>query len=139
MYGNTEKMANKIARVLSEEGIECIRVFNASRTHVSYLINDIWRFKGLILGSCTYNLGLFPPMDGLIRALENKLMQNRILGIFGTYSWSGGGVKALSEFGERGSWDIVNPIVEAHYAPKASDIEQCTLLAKNMAKALKEG
>ena len=138
MYGNTEKMADKIARILSEEGIECIRVFNVSRTHVSYLINEIWRFKGLILGSCTYNLGLFPPMDSLIRALENKLMQNRVLGIFGTYSWSGGGVKALNEFGEKGNWELVNPVVEAHYSPKADDIEQCTLLAKNMAKALKE-
>ena len=137
MYGNTEKMTDKIARALSEEGIECIRVFNVSKTHVSYIINDIWRFKGLILGSCTYNLGLFPPMDNLIRALENKLMLNRVLGIFGTYSWSGGGVKALSEFGERGSWKIVNPIVEAHYSPKSEDIDQCTLLAKNMAHALK--
>ena len=138
MYGNTEKMADKIARVLSDEGIENIRVFNVSKTHISYIVNDIWRFKGLILGSCTYNLGLFPPMDSLIRTLGNKLMQNRVLGIFGSYSWSGGGVKALTEFGQEGNWKLLEPIVEAQYAPKPHDIEQCTLLAKNMAKEVKD-
>jgi flavorubredoxin len=138
MYGNTEKMADKVARVLSEEGIENIRVFNVSRTHISYIVNDIWRFKGLVLGSCTYNLGLFPPMGTLLHTLENKLMQNRVLGVFGTYSWSGGGVTALTEFGQRGNWKMIEPIVEAHYAPKPEDIEHCILLAQNMAKEVKE-
>lgn len=137
MYGNTEKMVDKIARVLSDEGIESIKVFNVSKVHISYIVNDIWRFKGLLLGSCTYNLGLFPPMDSLVRTLENKAMLNRVLGIFGTYSWSGGGVKALTEFGQRGKWKLVEPIVEAQYAPKPNDIEQCMLLAKNMAAEVK--
>jgi flavorubredoxin len=137
MYGNTEKMADTIARALSDEGIENIRVLNVSKVHISYIVNDIWRFKGLILGSCTYNLELFPPMGSLIRMLENKLMRNRVLGIFGSYSWSGGGVKALKKFAEKGNWTCVEPIIEAQYAPKANDIEQCTLLAQQMAKAIK--
>lgn len=137
MYGNTEKMADKIARVLSEEGIECIRVLNVSKVHVSYLINEIWRFSGAILGSCTYNMRLFPPMDTLVRALESRLMHNRLLGIFGSYSWSGGGVKALTEFGERSKWTLVPPVVEFQYSPKQDDMDQCTLLAQNMARQLK--
>ncbi|MBD3306691.1 MBL fold metallo-hydrolase [candidate division KSB3 bacterium] len=136
MYGNTERMTDKIARVLSEEGIENVRVFNASKTHISYIINDIWRFTGLILGSCTYNTGLFPPMDNLIRTLENKMMHNRVLGIFGSYSWSGGGVKALKAFGNKGKWHLIDPIVEAQYAPNPQDMEQCVQLAKNMAQEL---
>jgi flavorubredoxin len=137
MYGNTERMADKIARGLSDEGIECIRAFNVSKVHISYIINDIWRFKGVILGSCTYNTGLFPPMDNLVHALENRSMQNRVLGIFGSYSWSGGGVKALTEFGKKGKWKLVSPTIEVQYAPKEDDIEQCVLLAKNMAKEVK--
>lgn len=136
MYGNTERMADNIARVLAEQGIANIRMFNVSKTHVSYILNDIWRFKGLILGSCTYNLGLFPPMAALIHTLENKLMEHRALGIFGTYSWSGGGVSALTEFAKRGTWKMVEPVVEAHYAPKAKDLDQCVLLGQNMAAAV---
>lgn len=137
MYGNTERMADRIARDLAEAGIENTRVYNVSKTHISYIINDIWRFTGLILGSCTYNLGLFPPMDSLIRNLENKLMANRVLGIFGSYSWSGGGVKALKAFGEQGTWKLVEPIIEAQYAPQPDDMEQCRRLAQNMAKEVK--
>jgi flavorubredoxin len=139
MYGNTEKMADKISRVLADEGIESIRVFNVSKIHVSYVINDIWRFTGLILGSCTYNMGLFPPMDTLMRALENRAMHNRALGIFGSYSWSGGGVKALTEFGERSKWTLVPPVVEFQYSPKEPDIDQCVALAQNMARQLQNG
>lgn len=136
MYGNTEKMADTIARGLAEAGIENVRVFNVSKTHVSYIINDIWRFQGVVLGSCTYNLGLFPPMDSLIRHLENKLLTNRVLGIFGSYSWSGGGVKALKAFGEQSNWKVVEPIIEAQYAPHAEEMRQCAVLARNMANAM---
>lgn len=47
MYGNTAKMADFLARVISENGVKNVRVYDASKTHLSYIISDIWRFKGL--------------------------------------------------------------------------------------------
>ena len=60
MYGNTAVMAEATARVLAEEGISDIKLYDVSKTHVSYIINEIWKYRGLVLGSCTYNNGLFP-------------------------------------------------------------------------------
>ncbi len=62
MYGNTQKMMEAVAQGLVEEGVEKVRIHNISVTHLSFIIRDIWRFKGVILGSCTYNMELFPPM-----------------------------------------------------------------------------
>jgi flavorubredoxin len=136
MYGNTQVMAESIARSLAQEGVDTIRIHNISRSHLSFVLTDIWRFRGLILGSCTYNTKLFPLMDMLIRTLENDKLKNRVLGIFGSYSWSGGAVKALREFAERCLNEFIKPVIEAKYAPTDQDSEQLVQLGKNIAKAL---
>ena len=87
MYGNTEKMADHIARKLSEEGIKNIRIYDASKTHASYIISDIWKYNGLIIGSAAYNGGIFPPVGSLLDKLKSMYIKNRHLGIFGNSSW----------------------------------------------------
>lgn len=136
MYGNTQKMADAIARTLAEKGIKNIRIYDASKTHVSYIISDIWRFKGVILGSCAYNTGLFPAMETVIHKIENSQLKNRYLGIFGTSSWSGGGVNNLDSFGQRIKWERVGPCVEAKSSPKEKDFELCNEIAVQMADKL---
>jgi len=69
MYGNTQKMMEAVAAGLVKGGVEKIRVHNISTSHLSFIIRDIWRFKGLVLGSCTYNMELFPPMKQLVNAI----------------------------------------------------------------------
>ncbi len=138
MYGNTEKMAEIIARTLSEEGIKNIRVYDSSKTHSSYIINDIWKYKGVILGSSAYNGGIFTPMRALIRELEHIMPKNHLLAIFGSMSWGGGGVRTLEKFAETIKWDLVADSVEARHSAQHKDIEKLVELAKAMAAKLKE-
>ncbi len=51
MYGNTEQMAEAIAAELSAQGIKNIVMHNVSKTNPSYILADIFRYKGLIVGS----------------------------------------------------------------------------------------
>ncbi|SET11415.1 Flavorubredoxin [Natronincola peptidivorans] len=138
MYGNTQKMADFIARKLAEKGIKNIRIYDASKTHVSYIISDIWRFKGVILGSCAYNTGLFPAMETVLHKIENSQLKNRYLGIFGTASWSGGGVSNLNQFAERIKWEKLGESVEAKSSPKEEEFEKCQVIAEEMAIKLIE-
>ncbi|ACB84286.1 FprA family A-type flavoprotein [Natranaerobius thermophilus] len=138
MYGNTETMVDTICRRLAEKGIKNIKVYNISKTHVSYIINDIWRYQGLILGSCAYNSRIFPPMDYLLCFLENKNIKNRLLGLFGSYTWSGGAMKRLQEFQKNTKLELIEPSVEVKSAPKKKDHEDCIKMAENMAAKLKE-
>ena len=137
MYGNTEKMAETIARQLAEEGISDIKMYDASKTHHSYIINDIWKYKGLILASCSYNNGLFPPMATLVKVIEMNNIKNHILGICGSYSWSGGGVKMLKQFAETCDYDVIEHTVEVKCSPKKEDLESLSIIAKEMAKKLR--
>lgn len=138
MYGNTAQMADYIAHQVSMAGVQKIRVYDVSKTHMSYLINDIWRYKGVILGSCAYNMQMFPLMESLTRELEHMGVKNKNLGIFGTYSWNGGGVKNLKEFASRIGWHMVADPVEVHGRPTQEKIAGCDILAQAMAEAVKK-
>jgi len=138
MYGNTEKMADYVARKLAEEGIKNIRVMNTSLVHDSFIINEIWKYNGVILGSSTYNVGLFPPMESLIINLSHKGIKNRLFGVFGTYGWSGGGVKTIMEYIEKFKWNLVAEPIEAQLSPQQVNYDGLADMAKNMAAAIRD-
>ncbi|MEG1664035.1 MAG: FprA family A-type flavoprotein, partial [Mucinivorans sp.] len=104
MYGNTAQVADYIARRLSINGVREIKVHDVSKSHLSYLISDIWKYRGVILGSCAYNTNMFPMMDSLTRELEHMTVKNKVLGLFGSYSWNGGGVRNLQTFAQTIGW-----------------------------------
>jgi len=133
MYGNTEKMAEVIARQLSDKGVKNIRIYDASKTHASYIINDIFKYKGLIVGAPTYNQGLFPPVDALLNEIVDLRIKDHYLGIFGDYSWSGGAVSKLKVFAENMKWENVFEPVEEKSRLKTEKYDQCLRLADAMA------
>lgn len=137
MYGNTEIMAESIARKLAEEGITDIKLFDVSKTHKSYILNEIWEYEGLILGSCTYNNDLFPNMADLVNVLKMNKLENHVLGIFGSYSWSGGALKALKEYMEISKLPHIETFVETKSSPKKEDFEVLRKMAEEMAVMLK--
>ncbi|MDR2414282.1 MAG: FprA family A-type flavoprotein [Odoribacteraceae bacterium] len=136
MYGNTERMADEIARCLVENGIKKIRLHDSSKTHPSYIINDIFRFRGVILGSCAYNANIFPAMETLLHELEQIGVKNHLLGYFGDKSWSGGAINRFDRFAKNIDWEIVHPAHEAWGAPKTGDREACRNIARAMADKL---
>lgn len=138
MYGNTGKMVDITARKLAENGIKNIRIYDTSKTHMSYIISDIWKFKGVIMASPTYNGNLHPTMECLVSEIKHLNIKNHLFGVFGSYSWSGAAMKELVKFAQDIKWDIVNEPFEICGAYKESDIEKFANLATNMAEKIKE-
>ena len=136
MYGNTEMMAEAIARRLAERGVKNIKMFDVSKTHKSYILNEIWEYKALILGSCTYNNDLFPLMSDLVNVLKMNKLQNRVVAVFGSYSWSGGALKALKEFRDASAMDIIETTVETKSAPSKDDYIVLRQIADEVADKL---
>jgi len=137
MYGHTASMAEAVARGLARAGVAQVRVHNVSRTHGSFILSDVWRYRGLVLGSPTYNTSLFPPVDDLVRLLANLRLKDRAVGVFGTYGWSPGAVKALRQFVEAAKLQLIEPVVEANFSAKAEDLQQCARLGRNLAEAIR--
>ncbi len=138
MYGNTERMAEIIAQELAAQGIKNIVMHNVSKSDMSYVLRDIFKYKGLIIGSPTYTNELFPNIESLISKLESRDMKNRIFGYFGSFSWAGAAVKRLSAFAERIKWDVTGNPVEMKQGITPEKIVQCQELAKAIATKLKQ-
>src|SRR3712207_666014 len=138
MYGNTEQMADQLGRFLAEEGVKNVKIHDVSKTDVSYILSDIWKYRGIILGSCTYNNSVYPKMNQLLYTLEMNKLTNHALGIFGSYGWSGGAVKELTKFAlEGGSFEVLPTVIETKGTMKDEDLESLRQLAKEMAAAIK--
>lgn len=138
MYGNTARAAEVFARALAEEGIKNIRIFDVSKTHASFIQSEIWKYKGLVVASCTYNNGLFFPMVALCHILKANRLTNRVFATFGSYSWSGGALDALKTFGEECKYDMIDDFVEFKSAPTKEDLEHLREVAKKMAARIRE-
>ena len=137
MYGNTERMAEVIARAASQAGIKNIVMHNVSKTHHSYIIRDVFRYRGLIVGAPTYNTGLYHEMDVLLRELANRDIKNHYLGWFGSYGWAGKAVAKIKEWNDTQlHFEPVGKPVEMRQALTADVAAQCSELGKAMAERL---
>lgn len=137
MYGNTERMAEVIARAASQAGIKNIVMHNVSKTHHSYIIRDVFRYRGLIVGAPTYNTGLYHEMDVLLSELANRDIKNHYLGWFGSYGWAGKAVAKVKEWNDTQlHFEPVGKPVEMRQALTADVAAQCSELGKAMAERL---
>ena len=138
MYGNTERAAEMIARAASEAGVKNIVMYNVSKTHHSYIIRDVFRYKALIVGAPTYNAGLYHEMEVLLSELAGKDIKNHLRGWFGSYAWAGKAVDRIAEWNEtKLHFEPVGKPVELKQSLNDETTAQCLALGKAMAQRLK--
>ena len=61
-------------------------------------------------------------MESLVQWLAHNDIKNHVLGIFGTYGWSGG-VSTLVKYNEQMKWPLVYEPVEAKLSAKSEDFK----------------
>ena len=137
MYGNTAEVAEEIACELSAQGVRNIRVHNAAVASMSDMISDAYRYEGLIVGSATYSMRMFPPVEAFMTAMETREIKDKVFAVFGSFTWAQGAVfKAMEGYSDRMKMPIV-----ANFAMKQSiDTESrdaARQLARSVASALK--
>ena len=138
MYGNTERAAEKIASAASRAGVKNIVIHDVSRENHSFILSDIFKYRGLILGAPTYNNGLYPEMEMLLSELAERGIKDHLLGIFGSYTWAGQAVKKITEWNEtRMKFELVGTPAEIKQSLSAETEAACEALGKAMAERLK--
>ena len=138
MYGNTERAAEKIASAASRAGVKNIVLHDVSRENHSFILSDIFKYSGLILGAPTYNNGIYPGMEMLLSELAGRCIKNHYLGIFGSFTWAGQVVKKITEWNEtQMKFELVGTPVEIKQSLSAETEAACEALGKAMAERLK--
>ena len=88
MYGNTENAAHILATKLHEKGMHNVHMYDVSKTHVSYLIGEAFKYSHLALLSVTYNLNVFPAMENFVQDMKRLNLQKRVVAVVENGSWA---------------------------------------------------
>lgn len=111
MYGNTAAAADALAMELEARGIPCavhdLAGNNAGELGVSGAIRDAFKYDTLIVGSPTYNNGIFPPVETFMRALKSRLIKGRRFYAFGSYTWAGSSVNQLNALAQEMGFELL--------------------------------
>ncbi|OJV82740.1 MAG: FprA family A-type flavoprotein [Bacteroidia bacterium 44-10] len=136
MYGHTEELADIIATEAAENGAKSIVMHNVSKSHESDILRDAFKYKGLIIGSPTYNNKLYPAVDGLVSALQNRNLKNRFFGYFGSFTWADATARQFEAFAGEMEFELVAEPVIMKQAMLADVVEKARNLGRIMAQKL---
>ena len=135
MYGHTEQMAENIATALSDGGVRHIAMHNVSKSHGSYILRDVFNYRGLIVGCPTYSGQLYPEVEMVLSEIKLREVKDRLFSYFGSFTWAGAAVKHLAAYAEAMKWEVVGTPVEQKQG--ISTEEQCIALGQAMAERLR--
>ena len=130
MYGNTAAAADALAMELEVLGvpyaIHDLAGNNAGELGVSGALRDVFKYDTIVVGSPTYNNGIYPPVETFMKALQSRLIKGKRFYAFGSYTWSGASVKLLNEIASAQNFEILG---EGLYFPQAYTREKVDMAA----------
>ena len=75
IHGNTKKAAELLAEKLKATGVK-VAFTDLCRDDMAEAVEDAFRYDRLVLCACTYDGGIFPPMEDFLHHLKAKAYQN---------------------------------------------------------------
>ena len=137
MYGNTENMAEILAVMLAEAGVKNIHMHNISKTHVSELISDSFKYSHIVLASPTYNNGIYPLMDNYLEDMKALSLQNRTIAVLGNGSWAPQATKLISaKIKEMKNMRLLEASVTIKSSLKEAQLEELNSLSRQIAEVV---
>ncbi len=111
MYGNTAAAADALAMELEALGVPYsvhdLAGNNAGELGVSGALRDVFKYDTIVVGSPTYNNGIYPPVETFMKALQSRLIKGRRFYAFGSYTWAGASVRLLNEAASALNFEIL--------------------------------
>lgn len=135
IYGNTKKVAEELAEMLKQKGVEKISIFDLARDDLAEAIEDAFRYDRLVVAASSYNADVFPPMSNFLRALQGKNYQNRKVAVIENGTWAPSAAKKMLELIETmKNITICNPVVTVRSRMNEQNKEEMKELVEELTK-----
>ncbi len=129
-------MAEAVAEGAAAAGLRKVIVHNLSVSQPSFVLADIFRYGALAVGGPTYNGGLFPVVEDLLKRLAHREVRGRKLAFFGGYTWSSQAVKTIAAYNGHMKMEMAAEPVEWKQGASADALERGRALGKALAEAV---
>jgi len=138
MYGSTEAAASDLATRLVEKGMTNVVMYDVSKTHVSYLISETFKYSNIVLASVTYNLKIYPPMLDYIMDMKALNLQKRTFTLIENGSWAPQSGKLMRELlDEMKDMTILDNEMSINSAMKEDDAGSMDSIADSIIESMK--
>jgi len=135
MYRNTEHALSAALDGIESEGV-LVKVHDVRKTHISYILPDLWTKRGVLVAAPTYEGGMFPPMMDALMMADRKRVAHKQAAYLGSYAWSGGAKADFERMGEKMEWDVIHDF-DFIGGPKSSDLDRARALGIQLARAVR--
>ena len=134
IHGNTAKAAKSLAALLEEKGAKRVAIADLSRDDMAEAVEDAFRHDKLVLAACTYDGGLFPPMEDFLHHLKAKNFQKRTVALMENGSWAPQAARKMRELLESmKEIQICEPVISI----RSTMNEQTKTVMEELAEILK--
>ncbi|QWF71086.1 FprA family A-type flavoprotein [Methylomonas paludis] len=135
-YGNTKRMAEAIYQGAIQ--IEDVRVslYDLEGGEVSPFVDLIEEADGMILGTPTINGDAVKPIWDLLSSLTVVNLKNKLGGVFGSYGWTGEGVRLVEDRLRGLKLRVPIPGLRVKLIPTDDEIVECQAFGLELAQEL---
>ena len=133
IHGNTAKAAHKMGDILKEKTRKSVDIIDLTHADISKTIAESFKYENIIFAASSYNMGVFPCMESLLRQLISKNFQNKKIGIIENGSWAPSAGKVMKEILLQGKdLKIIEPMITIKSAMSDENVEEMKVLAKKL-------
>jgi flavorubredoxin len=133
MYGMTAKCLEAIDQGIKEAGGTMIS-FNLSKDKDVDALTALVEAPAIIVGSPTYEHGIFPKVADFLNLLKVKGFSNRCAGVFGSFGWSGEATKKLEAELTALGFEVVEKPLRVYGSPTDDDLDLARQLGRIVAE-----
>jgi flavorubredoxin len=137
-YENTAVLAEKIAEGLRESCDFTIEICDIENIHFSKLEDKLAHCYGLIVGSPTINQNILLQIYNLFAAINPIRDKGKLAAAFGSYGWSGEGVKMIETNLSMLKLKVFDQNVMVKFKPHEAEFEKCRLFGNAFADKMIE-
>jgi len=137
MWHATRRMAEAIGDGLRDAGVGH-KLIHAAVTDRNDALVDVFKARTLVVGSPTMNNSVLPSLMPILEEVKGLKFKNKLGAAFGSYGWSGEGVKIIEQHFANCKIPLIRPGVQCKWQPRAQDLEACRAFGREIGEATKK-
>jgi flavorubredoxin len=136
MYESTRIIAEAITEGITTYDKEVeVKLFNTATSDISDIIAEVFRSKGFLAGSPTYNGGILNSLAGLLDELRGFHLTGKKAAAFGSYGWANMNIKTIADTLKIDGFELFEPSgIAFNWLPTTDNLEQCRQFGKAFAE-----
>ncbi len=135
IHGHTNVVADKMAEILQDKG-QNVHLLDVTRCDVHEAVAQCFVYPKIVLIACSYDAGVFAPMERVLTILTHKGFKNRTIAMVQNGSWAPSAAKTMKQIlSSCPNLTYVDPVVTITTSLKESDLPALNELADHLIAA----